>query len=128
MQTVKLILKYILAIFFLVAGLNHFINTAFYLRIMPPYLPWPLMLVYLSGLAEIILGVLLLILRLSHLAAWGLILLLVAVFPANIHMAVNSQLFPEFSPNVLWGRLPFQALLIAWAYWYTRPMAQRQRP
>ncbi len=121
MQKTKIILKYTLAIFFVLAGLNHFINSGFYLKIMPPYLPWHLFLVYLSGLCEIALGLLLLIPKFTSLAGWGLIALLFAVFPANIHMAVNHQLFPEFSPTVLWLRLPLQFVLIAWAYWYTKP-------
>ena len=125
MQQIKLILKYILALFFVLAGLNHFREQDFYLKIMPPYLPWHLFLVYLSGFFEIALGILLLIPRQGHLAAWGLIALLVAVFPANIHMAVNAELYPEFSSTALWARLPLQAILIAWAYWYTRRDMQR---
>ena len=85
-----------------------------------PYLPWHLFLVYLSGLAEITLGGLLLVPRLKRLAAWGLIALLIAVFPANIHMAVHPDLFPEISAAMLWARLPVQAFLVAWAYVYTR--------
>lgn len=87
---------------------------------MPPYLPWHLFLVYLSGFLEMTLGVLLLFPRQRHIAAWGLIALLIAVFPANIHMAVNAELYPEYSSSALWARLPLQAILIAWAYWYTR--------
>ena len=125
MRHVKLILKYILALFFVLAGLNHFRNHEFYLKMMPPYLPWHLFLVYLSGVFELALGVLLLIPRQEQIAAWGLIALLIAVFPANIHMAVHAELYPEFSPATLWARLPLQAVLIAWAYWYTRRDSQR---
>ncbi len=118
---IKLILKYLLGVFFALAGLNHFINPDFYLRIMPPYLPWHLFLVYLSGCCEIVLGVMLLVPRYTRVAAWGLIALLVAVFPANIHMAINPELYPNIHPVALWFRLPLQSVLIAWAYWYTRP-------
>lgn len=90
------------------------------MRMMPPYLPWHLFFVYLSGLAEIALGLLLLVPRFDRLAAWGLIALLVAVFPANVHMAIRPELFPEFHTVLLWFRLPVQAVLIAWAYWYTK--------
>jgi uncharacterized membrane protein len=121
MRTTKIILKYLLCLFFVGAGLNHFINPAFYLKIMPPYLPWHRFLNYLSGFFEIALGVLLLTPALTRVAAWGLIALLVAVFPANIQMAINPQLYPEVSPAALWLRLPLQAVFIAWAYWYTRP-------
>ena len=126
MRTLKLTLKYLLGALFIMAGLYHFINHTFYLNIMPPYLPWHLFLVYLSGFFEIGLGVMLMIPSLTRAAGWGLIALLLAVFPANIHMAVNTELYPEISPLALWLRLPFQAVLMAWAYWYTRP-AIRQR-
>lgn len=121
MPKIKIILKYLFGIFFVLAGINHFANSAFYLRLMPPYLPWHLFLVNLSGLCEIGLGILLLIPKFTSLAGWGLIALLIAVFPANIHMAINPQLFPEFSPLLLWLRLPLQVVLIAWAYWYIKP-------
>ena len=121
MHTLKTILKYLLCAGFVLAGLNHFINPGFYLKIMPPYLPWHLPLVYLSGFFEIALGVLLLVPALTRAAAWGLVALLIAVFPANIHMAINPQLYPDINPLALWLRLPLQVVLIAWAYWYTRP-------
>jgi uncharacterized membrane protein len=105
---------------FMVSGTCHFVISDFFVHIMPPYLPWPLFLVYLSGAIEIGLGILLLIPRHTRFAAWGLIALTIAVFPANIHMALHTDLFPEFSPTSLWLRLPLQAVVIAWAYWYAR--------
>ena len=99
MQRIKLILKYLLAAFFVLAGLNHFIKPDFYLKIMPPYLPWHLLLVYLSGVVEIVLGLLLLLPKFTRAAAWGLIALLVAVFPANIHMAFNQELTRSITPR-----------------------------
>jgi uncharacterized membrane protein len=129
MRTLKLILQYVLAIFFILAGLYHFINPVFYLRIMPPYLPWHLFLVYLSGLFQIALGIMLLIPKFTRLAAWGLIALLIAVFPANVQMVLNPQLYPNLSPLALWLRLPLQGVFIAWAYWYTlRPQETIQIP
>jgi uncharacterized membrane protein len=122
MQVIKPSLKYLLALAFVLAGANHFINTAFYLSIMPPFLPAHLFLVYLSGVCEMALGALLAIPKYSTLAAWALIALLVAVFPANIYMAMNTNLFPQFSPMGIWLRLPLQFVLIAWAFWYTRPI------
>lgn len=112
--------RYLLGALFVVAGVSHFINTDFYVGIMPPYLPWHLELVYISGIAEITLGVLLFIKRWAVWAGWGLIVLIVAVFPANVHMALHPNLYPSIPPLVLWLRLPVQGLLIAWAYWYTR--------
>lgn len=126
MRRLKLVLKYLFAAFFVVAGVNHFINPAFYLKIMPPYLPWHLTLVYLSGVFEIALGLLLFIRKSTRAAAWGLIALLVAVTPANVHMAINHGLFPEYSVAVLWLRLPLQLVLMAWAYWYTLPVVHRR--
>jgi uncharacterized membrane protein len=124
MRKLKIILKYLLCVFFVAGGLNHFINPAFYLKIMPPCLPWHLFLVYLSGFFEAALGLLLLVPAFTRTAGWGLIALLIAVFPANIHMALNPQLFPDISPPALWLRLPLQAVLIAWAFWYTQQAEQ----
>jgi uncharacterized membrane protein len=120
MAIIKVILKYLLAFGFVPAGINHFINADFYLKIMPPTLPAPLFLVYLSGISEIALGIMLLLPKFTRFAAWGLIALLIAVFPANVYMALNPQLFPEFSLTTLYLRLPFQLVFIAWAFWYTR--------
>ncbi len=120
MRILKLISKYLFAVFFVIAGLNHFLNPPFYLKIMPPYLPWHLFLIYLSGLFEIAFGLLLLVARYSRIGAWVIIALLIAVFPANIHMATHSELYPEINPIALWLRLPLQGVLIFWAYWYTR--------
>ena len=125
MRKLKLIFQYLLAVFFVLAGFNHFISPAFYLKMMPPYLPWHLLLVYLSGVFEIALGILLLLPKCTHIAAWGLVALLIAVFPANIHMAVHHDLFPEYRVMTLWLRLPLQLVMIAWAYWYTLPVGRR---
>lgn len=114
-------LRWLFGILFILAGLNHFRSPDFYVNIMPPYLPWHRELVAVSGVAEIALGALLLFRRRAVLAGWGLIALLVAVFPANLHMAMHPELYPSISPTALWLRLPVQGLLIAWAYWYTRP-------
>jgi len=119
MARFKILTRYLFGGLFVVAGVNHFLNTAFYVGIMPPYLPWHLELVYISGAAEAGLGALLLIRRWAVWAAWGLIALLVAVFPANVHMAMHADLYPSISAPALWLRLPVQGLLIAWAYWYT---------
>jgi len=117
---VKFILKLLLGVFFIAAGVNHFLRTGFYLRMMPPYVPFHLAMVQISGAAEILLGLLMLIPRRSAIAGWGLIALLIAVFPANVQMALHPETFPEFSARALWLRLPLQAVMIAWAYWYTR--------
>ena len=122
-------LLYVMASSYIVAGATHFLIPEAFAQIVPPMLPYPLALAYLSGLAEIVLGVGLLIPRTRKLAAWGVIALLIAVFPANIYMAVSDVTVTgvfgrtlDPSPAVRWGRLPLQAVLICWAWWYTRPM------
>ncbi len=112
-----------LGAFFVAAGANHFVDPDFYVAMMPPYLPAHLALVYLSGLFEILGGGLVLVPRVRALAGWGLVVLLMAIFPANIHMALSPELFPEMSVVALYARLPFQALFLGWAYWATRPEA-----
>lgn len=98
----------------------HFVRPDFYLKIMPPYLPWHLELVYLSGFFEAALGLLLLIPRFSRLAAWGIIALLIAVFPANIYVYQHQDVLPA-PPLVHLLRLLLQAVLILWAWWHTKP-------
>ena len=120
MPRFKTLTRYLLGVLFIAAGINHFLNTATYLRIMPPYLPWHLELVYLSGIAESALGLLLLIRRYAVLAGWGLVALCIAVLPANVHMAMHANLYPAIPELALWLRLPAQGLLIAWAWCYTR--------
>jgi uncharacterized membrane protein len=127
MKIIKQILKYLFGAAFILAGANHFINPPFYLKMMPPILPAHLFLVYLSGVFEIIFGVMLLIPRFQKTAAWCLIALLIAVFPANIYMAMNPLLFPEFSVNALYIRLLIQFVLIAWAYWFTENRQSNDR-
>ncbi len=118
MKIIKKILQWTLSTIMVLAGTYHFLNPDFYLRMMPPILPAPTFLIYLSGAFEIALGVLLLLPKYTKFAAFGLIALFIAVFPANIYMAMNPQLFPEFSQTALYLRLPLQIVLIAWAFWY----------
>jgi uncharacterized membrane protein len=119
MSAFKIGLKYLFAAIFIFAGINHFRDPEFYLRIMPPYLPWPSALHLTAGLFEAALGVMLLIPRFQKLAAWGLIALLLAVYPANIHMAVHHELY-QLPMIFHWIRLPLQFVLIAWAWWFTK--------
>jgi uncharacterized membrane protein len=115
----KLVGKILFAALFLFAGGSHFTKTEFLIKAMPPYLPYPRELVLISGVFEIALGLLLLVPRTSRLAAWGLVALLIAVFPANIYMYQHAELFlyPEIGLLI---RLPMQGLLILWAYAFTR--------
>ena len=116
-------LLYCMALFYVVAGAMHFVRPDVYRPMMPPYLPWHAELIWLSGVAEVGLGAAVLLPSIRRLAAWGIILLLIAVFPANVHIAVhNVPLFgaTEGAGIGNWIRLPVQGLLIAWAWWYTR--------
>jgi uncharacterized membrane protein len=115
----KLAGKWIFGALFIVAGILHFVRPDAYMKIMPPYLPWHRPLVILSGLAEIGLGALLLVPRFSPLAAWGLIALLIAIFPANIYLYQHQEILPA-SPTVHLLRLPLQGMLMLWAWIYTR--------
>lgn len=110
---------YFMALLYLVAGITHFVKPDFYLQIVPPYLGYPRLLVTLSGLFEILFGILLLFPPVRFWAAWGIILLLIAVFPANLYMAYTPK-FAFISPWIRWGRLPLQLVLIWWACQYTR--------
>lgn len=120
MASVRAVMRWLLAGLFVAAGVMHFVRPHVYVSIMPPYLPWHAPLVYVSGVCEVVLGALLLVPRVRRLAAWGLIALLVAVFPANVHMAMTPDLFPNIPPWVLYARLPLQGVFIAWAWWFTR--------
>ena len=111
--------RLLLAVGMTLAGSLHFLYPRAYARIVPAYLPAPLTLVYLSGVAEILGGLGLLLPETRALAAWGLVLLFLAIFPANVNMAVHRIGFTRAPPPawLLWARLPLQAVLIAWAYW-----------
>jgi uncharacterized membrane protein len=107
--------RWLAAIFFVAAGIFHFLKPELYLRIMPPCFPVPKILVAISGLAEIAGGIGLLIHSSRRMAGWGLITLLIAVFPANIYMLQHAGQF-QLSPWILWARLPLQGVLIAWVW------------
>lgn len=110
---------YIMALLYGLAGLNHFRNPKMYIRIIPPFFPNPTLLNMLSGIAEIALGILLIIPATSKLAAWGIVLLLIAVFPANVFMVTDERASFGLPKWILWLRLPIQFVLIFWAFQYT---------
>ena len=105
----------------MVAGANHFVHPDGYVAIMPPYLPAHLELVYISGVFEMLGGLGVLFSRTRKLAAWGLIALLIAIFPANVHMALHLEQFPDIPAWVLYARLLFHLVFIAWVWWAVRP-------
>lgn len=110
----RTISRYILAAFFIFAGANHFRIPELYLTMMPPWLPAHELLNNISGIAEIAGGIGILINKTRKLAAIGLILLLIAIFPANIHLAINGWAETDIPKWILITRLPFQLLFIAW--------------
>ena len=107
------------AISYVAVGVTHFTHTEFFLDVMPPYLPAHLELVWLSGVFEVLGGLGLLVKRTRRFASLGLIALLVAVYPANIHMAMNPGLYPSIDPWLLYARLPLQFVMLGWVYWST---------
>lgn len=126
LEKLKTPFRWWLGAIFIAAGIGHFVNTDFFLEIMPEWIPFHEACVYLSGIAEIVLGVGLQLPQYRRQAAWGIIALLIAVFPVNINMAVigqtDLQYAPDFVPSseaALWIRLPMQFVLMAWAWWYT---------
>ncbi|MDV6234318.1 DoxX family protein [Leptospira ellisii] len=106
---------YSMAALYILAGILHFVLPKFYLRIMPPYIPYPKFVVYLSGLIEIALGMALLFPETKKLGAWGIILLLIAIFPANLYH-YQSRRKSDPPKWALLLRLPLQFALIYWAY------------
>ena len=112
----------VLAVAFVGAGVLHFVRPHVFEAIVPPYLPAPRLLVLVSGAAEVLGGVGLLVPAVRPWAGWGLVALLVAVFPANVYMATAAERFAGVAPAwALWARLPLQAVLIGWVWWASRP-------
>jgi uncharacterized membrane protein len=118
----KRAMLWFMGIFYVLAAVAHFVRTDVYLPMMPPYLPAHRELILLSGVAEVVLGLAVLVPQTRRLAARGIILLLIAIFPANLHIAIHDvPLFGATQGAGIWNwvRLPFQGVLIAWAWWYT---------
>jgi len=108
---------YAVAALFVGTGVAHFLWPSVFVRIMPPYLPRPLLLVYLSGIAEGLGGLGVLVPALRVYAGWGLILLLCAVFPVHVYMVRHPEAFADIPLWALYARLPLQFVLMAWVYW-----------
>jgi uncharacterized membrane protein len=120
---VKRISLYLMAVFYITAGINHLINPESYRKIIPPWIPLQENLIIISGIAEIFFALLLIFPLTRRVTAWCIIAFLVAVFPANIQMMLN---YLRENNSGLWLsmlRLPFQIVLIWWAYSFTKPPA-----
>ena len=111
---------YLMALAYVIAGIFHFTNPKAYKKIMPPRLPYPLALIYISGACEIIFGLMLIPESTRHLGAWLIIVLLVAIFPANIQMMLNFRHKQNVYFWISIARLPLQGFLIWWAWLYTK--------
>jgi len=115
----------IIAGFFLTGGIAHFLVADFFVAIMPTYLPWHWELVIVSGVFELAGAIGLLLPPTRLLAAYGLIALCVAVFPANLNMALHPENFADIPVLLLYLRLPLQLLLIAFIWWAVKPERER---
>ena len=110
----------VMGVFYISIGISHFTSPIWYVKIVPPYLPYKLELVYISGLFEILFGGMLFFRKTRFLAGWGLILLLIAVYPANIYLAQTNGAAMNTTPLIAWGRLPVQFIFIGLAYWHSK--------
>ena len=121
LKRTKILSIYILALFYMIVGYKHFTNVDFFLVIVPPFLPFPEFIVYLSGIFEIVLGFLIIPSKSRKYAAFGLILLLIAVFPANIYLYTSETAQNLYGIDKIDAlvRLPFQIPLIIIAYWHS---------
>ena len=119
-EWIRKIVRVLAAAALVTVGVKHFVQPDFFVRIVPQSLPAPLLLVWISGVFEIAGGIGLLVPRVRREAAIGVVLLLIAVFPANINMAMHPALGGSWPPWALWTRLPFQAVFIAIALWVSR--------
>ncbi len=116
------IARLVLALMFILLGVLHFTHINKFVQIVPPFIPFPKAMVYISGIFEILGAVGLVTFRYRRLAAFGLVLLLIAVFPANIYMAINNvQLGGILNNQILqWARIPFQSVIIWWVLWCSK--------
>ena len=117
---IKYLSLMVMGIFYISIGISHFTSPIWYVQIVPPYLPYKLELVYISGLFEILFGGMLLFKKTRFLAGWGLILLLIAVYPANIYLAQTNGVAMNTTPLIAWGRLPVQFIFVGLAYWHSK--------
>lgn len=122
MRKAKKISLILLIIGYIAAGINHFRIPAFYISIIPGYLPYPQILNTLAGLFEIAFGLMLIFAPTRKLAAWGIILILIAFLPVHINMLYGHTQIgtTNVKPVLAWARLVFQPVLIMWAWWHTR--------
>ncbi len=117
-KSLKFFSIYFMGLFYLSIGIKHFTDPDWFVRIVPPILPYKIELVYISGFFEVVFGILLVIKHTRYYAGIGLIILLIAVYPANIYLALTNGAPLDTTPFIAWGRLPFQFVFIGLAYWH----------
>ena len=117
---IKFITILIMSCFYMNVGVKHFIEPEWFLQIMPPQFPNHYEAVYLSGFFELLFGFLLINPQTRFLAGWGLIFVMITVFPANLYLAVSDGEVMGISKELAWGRLPFQYVFIGLAYWHSQ--------
>ena len=116
----KSLTVFCMGIFYISIGISHFTSPNWYVQIVPPSLPYKLEAVYVSGIFEILFGGMLFFKKTRFLAGWGLILLLIAVYPANIYLAQTNGAAMNTTPLIAWGRLPVQFIFVGLAYWHSK--------
>ena len=124
---IKNISIYIMSLLYILIGIKHFSDPNFFLKIMPKYLNYHLELVYLSGFFEILFGVLLIFKKTRFFGAWGVFILLICVFPANIYLynSEAAQIALDISKSQALMRLPFQIPLLILAYWHSNEKSSK---
>ena len=116
----KFITILIMSCFYMNVGVKHFVEPEWFLQIMPPNFPHHYQAVYWSGFFELLFGFLLINPKTRFIAGWGIIFVMITVFPANLYLAVNDGAVMGISKELSWGRLPFQYVFIGLAYWHAQ--------
>ena len=116
----KFITILIMSCFYMNVGIKHFVEPEWFLQIMPPNFPHHYQAVYWSGFFELLFGFLLINPKTRFIAGWGVIFVMITVFPANLYLAVNDGAVMGISKELAWGRLPFQYVFIGLAYWHAQ--------
>ena len=116
----KFITILIMSCFYMNVGVKHFVEPEWFLQIMPPNFPHHYQAVYWSGFFELLFGFLLINPKTRFIAGWGIIFVMITVFPANLYLAVNDGAVMGISKELAWGRLPFQYVFIRLAYWHSQ--------
>ena len=116
----KFITILIMSCFYMNVGVKHFVEPEWFLQIMPPNFPYHYQAVYWSGFFELLFGFLLINPNTRFIAAWGIIFVMITVFPANLYLAINDGAVMGISKDLAWGRLPFQYVFIGLAYWHSQ--------